>query len=118
MKDGKEVPMTRLPESTVIPSSLTPHPSSLSRSYTYCERLTRREAGNFYHAFRILPADQRRAMCALYAFLRVADDLADGPGDPTAKRMLLADWRRRFDRLLAGEYSHLLHAALHATMRG
>jgi phytoene synthase len=92
--------------------------TELSDSYTYCERLTRREAGNFYHAFRILPADQRRAMCALYAFLRVADDLADEPGELTAKQDWLADWRRRFDRVLAGEYSHPLHAALHDTVRG
>jgi phytoene synthase len=92
--------------------------TELSDSYSYCERLTRREAGNFYHAFRILPADQRRAMCALYAFLRVADDLADGPGDLAARRMLLADWQRRFERVLAGEYSHPLHAALHDTVRG
>jgi len=38
-------------------------PLSLAGSYAYCERLARREAGNFYHAFRLLPADQRRAMC-------------------------------------------------------
>ena len=51
---------------------------SLSASYAWCERLARRQAGNFYHAFRLLPAAQRRAMCALYAFMRVSDDLTDG----------------------------------------
>ena len=53
--------------------------STLAASYLYCERLARKQAGNFYHAFRILPNPQRRAMCALYAFLRVTDDLTDGP---------------------------------------
>jgi phytoene synthase len=86
---------------------------TVSRSYAYCERLTRREAGNFYHAFRVLPGPQRRAMCALYAFLRVADDLSDGPGSPQDKRAPLADWRYRLGRALAGDYSHALHAALH-----
>src|SRR5207245_5393809 len=43
----------------------------LAASYAYCERLARREAANFYPAFRVLPRPQRRAMCALYAFLRV-----------------------------------------------
>lgn len=90
---------------------------NLSRSYAYCERVARREAGNFYHAFRILPAAQRRAMCALYAFLRVADDLADGPGNPEAKALLLAAWRRRLGECLDGHYSHRLHAALHDTVR-
>ena len=34
----------------------------LTRSYAYCERLAARAAGNFYHAFRLLPRDQRRAI--------------------------------------------------------
>ena len=89
----------------------------LARSYAYCERLARREAGNFYHAFRLLPADQRRAMCALYSFMRVADDLADGPGPSEEKRRPLQDWRRRLDEALEGAYSHPLHPALHHAIR-
>ncbi len=93
-------------------------PKTLARSYAYCERLARREAGNFYHAFRLLPADQRRAMCTLYSFMRVADDLADGPGSAAEKRAPLAEWRRRFDAALQGDYSHPLHPALcHAVGR-
>ena len=34
---------------------------TLARSYAFCEQLARREAGNFYHAFRVLPGAQRRA---------------------------------------------------------
>lgn len=89
----------------------------LARSFRYCERLARREAGNFYPAFRILPAAQRRAMCALYAFLRVTDDLSDEPGTVDGKRAALADWRCRLDRALAGEFSHPLHAAFAHTTR-
>ena len=90
---------------------------SAARSYSYCERLARREAGNFYHAFRLLPADQRRAMSALYSLMRVADDLADGPGAAEEKRRPLADWRRRLDAALEGAYSHPLHPALHHAVR-
>src|SRR5262245_46406359 len=86
--------------------------ASLSRSYRYCERLARREAGNFYHAFRILPGAERRAMCALYAFLRISDDLADGPGTVWEKRTLLDDWRKGLDRALAGDFCHDIHPAL------
>ena len=50
----------------------------LDAAYAYCELLTRKEAGNFYHSFKYLPDDQRRAMCAYYAFCRRADDIADG----------------------------------------
>ncbi len=91
-------------------------PPPLAGSYAYCERLARREAGNFYHAFRVLPRGQRRAMCALYAFLRVTDDIGDGPGPPAAKLAPLADWRRRLDLALAGCYTHRLHAAFHHTV--
>src|SRR3954471_21916068 len=93
------------------------HLNSLSPSYSYCERLARREAGNFYHAFRILPAAQRRAMCALYAFLRISDDLTDGPGAPAEKRAPLAAWRQRLGLALRGVYTHRLHAALHHTVQ-
>jgi phytoene synthase len=84
-----------------------------ARSYSFCERLTRQAAGNFYHAFRILPGDQRRALCALYAFLRIADDLADAPGDAEARGPLLRAWRQDLAAALRGEYRHPLHPALH-----
>jgi phytoene synthase len=90
---------------------------TLARSYAYCDRLTRKEAKNFYYAFRVLPGAQRRAMGALYAFLRVADDLSDQPGDVAEKRARLADWRRQFDQALGGAYHHPLHPAFHDTVR-
>src|SRR5437868_39664 len=86
---------------------------SLARSYSYCERVARREAANFYPAFRVLPRSQRRAMCALYAFLRVTDDLIDGPGSAVQKQAALAAWRSAFRRALTGDYSHPLHAGFH-----
>ncbi|MBL8793019.1 MAG: phytoene/squalene synthase family protein [Planctomycetia bacterium] len=89
---------------------------ALARSYAYCERLARREAGNFYHAFRLLPAHQRRAMCALYAFLRIADDLADGTGASAAKRVALDAWEAALDAALAGCFNHRLHPALRDTV--
>ena len=56
----------------------------LKLAYRYCEELTMREAGNFYHSFKYLPDEQRMSMCAIYAFCRRADDIADG------------DWADRF----------------------
>lgn len=50
----------------------------IKTAYEYCEELTRREAGNFYHSFKYLPDFERRAICAYYAFCRRADDIADG----------------------------------------
>jgi phytoene synthase len=99
-----------------MPELAVPSVPDLARSYAYCERLARREAGNFYHAFRLLPHRQRRAMCALYAFMRVADDLSDGPGDAESRRGPLDDWRRQLHRALQGEYTHPLHPAFHDTV--
>jgi phytoene synthase len=89
----------------------------LSSSYAWCERLARRQAGNFYHAFRLLPTSPRRAMCALYAFMRVTDDLVDGPQALAGKRLALADWRQQLDAALAGVYAHPLHPAFHHTVK-
>jgi phytoene synthase len=88
----------------------------LSRSYAYCERLARRQAANFYPAFRILPRRQRRSMCALYAFLRIADDLADADGPVETRRIALDDYRRDLDRALEARYAHPMHVALHRTV--
>jgi phytoene synthase len=83
------------------------------RSYAYCERLARRSARNFHHAFRILPPPQRRATCALYAFLRIADDLSDGDGPVEQRREALARWREDLAAALNGDYCHPVHPALH-----
>ncbi len=96
--------------------SVTPRSRRVARSFAYCERLARRAAANFYLAFRLLPADERQAMCALYAFMRVADDAADEPGSARAKRAALEAWRDQFGDALAGVYRHPLHPALHATL--
>ena len=90
--------------------------ATLAESFAYCDHLARREAANFYHAFRLLPRRQRLDMAALYSFLRLTDDLADGPEPVEVKRAALDDWRRRLDRALAGSSSHPLHPALHDTV--
>ena len=74
----------------------------LRNSYRFCADLSRREAKNFYWSFRLLPPPRRRAMCALYAFMRHTDDLADEPGPVDGKRAALATWRLNLDAALAG----------------
>ena len=50
---------------------------TLDRAYAHCRAIAKREAKNFYYAFVALPAPRRNAICAIYAFMRKADDLAD-----------------------------------------
>ncbi len=91
--------------------------ASLLRSYSYCEEVARREAGNFYPAFLLLPPPRRLGMCALYTFMRLADDLSDEPRPNGEKCQLLAGLRRSLHSVLAGDTTHPMHAALAHTIR-
>jgi phytoene synthase len=65
----------------------------LARSYAACQQLARQAQSNFYGAFGLLPRPKRLAMCALYAYLRRADDLGDSPESADARRPSLARLR-------------------------
>lgn len=78
--------------------------ATVAESYRWCADEARREARNFYYAFRLLPPDKHRAICAAYMFFRLADDLADDPGRTADhKRAALAQWRHDTHAALAGE---------------
>jgi phytoene synthase len=49
----------------------------LARSRDYCRDLTRSAAKNFYFGLKLLPEPRRSAMFALYAYMRLVDDIAD-----------------------------------------
>jgi phytoene synthase len=74
----------------------------LDRSYEFCRGVARREARNFYYSFLVLPTERRRSMCALYAFMRHTDDLADEPASLEAKRSALEAWRAGLRSALEG----------------
>jgi phytoene synthase len=59
-------------------------------------------ASSFALAMRILPADRRAAMFAIYAFCRAVDDIADGPGSPIERRAALERWRADVDAIYDG----------------
>ena len=51
--------------------------AAVAAAYAHCRAVAKREAKNFYWAFRVLPQHKSDAMCAVYAFMRKADDLSD-----------------------------------------
>ena len=61
----------------------------LARAYAHCEAVTRTQAANFHYGIRLLSAERRRAMSAVYAFSREVDDIGDGDLDPGEKLRLL-----------------------------
>lgn len=76
---------------------------ALWKAYATCRGIARREAKNFYYAFVALPTNRRNAMCAVYAFMRKADDLADDESVSTAERRArLDEWLGRWRAVCAG----------------
>ncbi|HEX3871615.1 MAG TPA: phytoene/squalene synthase family protein [Pirellulales bacterium] len=90
--------------------------TSLEESYRLCQQKTRREARNFYYSFLLLPRAKRRAMCALYAFLRHTDDLGDCADSDVARRESLDAWRRSLECALEGRFDSPLLPALADTL--
>jgi phytoene synthase len=79
-----------------LTSSGTTQALTLESAYSICCAIAKREAKNFYYSFVALPAPRRNAICAIYAFMRKADDLSDDESIPHDGR------RRNLDIWLAG----------------
>ncbi len=80
-----------------------PLPSrSVSDSYAECHRIARAAHSNFYYAFYLLPKPKRDGLAALYAFMRLVDDVADEGNDLAGKQRGLAKWRAAFDEAVTG----------------
>ena len=98
--------MNRLPDN---PSEAEPN---IAEAYRECAEITRRSGSSFASAFWMLPKPKRNALHAIYAFCRLADDIADDPevaGDRTA---LLARWREELDGAYRGKAQHAVGVAL------
>jgi 15-cis-phytoene synthase len=65
----------------------------LQAAYAACRAIARKRAKNFFYAFVALPASKRDAICAVYAFMRQADDLSDDESLSIAERRVkLEKW--------------------------
>src|SRR6202022_705311 len=87
-------PLTR----TSIPVST----GDIAASYEECHRITRAAHSNFYPAFFLLPKPKRDGIVALYAFMRLIDDVSDEGEDVAAKQRGLAKWRAALDEAITG----------------
>jgi phytoene synthase len=86
------VPMapTTAPTTPTAPATQT---VTLDQAYEICRDIAKREAKNFYYAFVALPPARRNAICAIYAFMRKADDLSDDESlSCEERRRQLATW--------------------------
>ena len=71
---------------TAATQPMTADDPVLRASHAYCAEVTRSNAKNFYHGLRLARAEHRRALYAVYAWMRAADDIADRPA-PVPERL-------------------------------
>ncbi|MBI4909312.1 MAG: phytoene/squalene synthase family protein [Acidobacteria bacterium] len=90
--------------------------TALDESYRWCAGVARSRAKNFYPSFLLLDSTRRRSMCAVYAFMRICDDLSDEPGEK--QRSAFQDWRAQMSDAVEGRAlsRHLVWPALHDTV--
>jgi phytoene synthase len=90
----------------------------LEQSYRFCREVARKRARNFYYGFRLLPKPRRDAFCAVYAFMRYSDDVADSTAAVDERADRLQQWRQALDRALRGDYGDSqVFPALHDAAR-
>ena len=78
----------------------------LREFYRHCRRIHRRHDPTYYLATRRLPAEVRPAVHAVYAFVRLMDEIVDGPqrpADPAARRAALDRWELMLADTLRGD---------------
>jgi len=75
---------------------------SIEASYEACHGIARASRSNFYYAFFLLPKTKRDALAALYAFMRLVDDVSDEDQGLLAKQRGLAKWRAALDEAATG----------------
>jgi squalene synthase HpnC len=78
-------------------------PAGITASYDHCHRIARSAHSSFYPAFFLLPKTKRDGIVALYAFMRLIDDVSDEGADVTAKQRGLARWRAALDEAINGQ---------------
>jgi phytoene synthase len=81
-------------------------PEPLASAYAACERLAQSHYENFPVASRLLPRAMRPHVAAVYAFARIADDIADeGIASAPARLARLGEWRERLHEAAAADDS-------------
>jgi phytoene synthase len=90
---------------------------STELAYEHCRRLVRTSGSSFYAGMRILPADRREAIFAVYALARRIDDIADGvlPGEEKLEQ--LSSLREQLERTREERDDRVLAALADAAAR-
>ena len=97
---------------------MSPKSIDIEHSYRYCRNIARKRARNFYYSFIVLPRAKSDAMCAVYAFMRFCDDIADDPEIDGDRERMLAKWGESLVKGAEGDYGDSpILPAFHDTIR-
>ncbi len=98
--------MERPLTSAATPGGLRLADLRLAAAYEECTAIARDQAKNFYYAFLALPRPKRDGICAVYAFMRHADDISDDESRSRSERRAgLASWLDCWHSAASGEFT-------------
>jgi squalene synthase HpnC len=92
--------------------------AALEHDLRACARLARSHYENFAVGSLLMPRRLRLSLAAIYATVRIADDLADEPAQGVEPRRALADWERGLEAAALGRPApHFAQRACGAVIR-
>jgi squalene synthase HpnC len=103
VRKAKVTPITRATGGASGVAAVQRPALDVAASYEECHRIARDAHSNFYPAFFLLPKPKRDGIVALYAFMRLIDDVSDEGADLAEKQRGLAKWRAALDQAITGE---------------
>jgi squalene synthase HpnC len=88
----------------------------LAEARAFCRNLAHRHYENFTVISFLLPRRLRQDFANVYAYCRIADDLADELGDPAESLRRLDEWQQHLDLCFRGRSIHPVYVALEETI--
>ena len=90
--------------------------TTTQEAFEYCAAIAREHYENFPVASLFLPRERRPFVAAIYAFARIADDMADEGSLPPEERLRkLNEWEERLNASYQGNADHPVFIALAET---
>jgi squalene synthase HpnC len=96
---------------------MTLNKTSVQEARTYTRQLATTHYENFHVVSFLLPKHLHQDFYNVYAYCRIADDLADEIPDTAESLRQLNAWRVELDRMYAGEAQHPVFVALMGTVK-
>lgn len=91
-------------------------PVTIEAAHQYCRELAIKHYENFPVFLPLFSGDQKKALAAVYAFARTADDFADEAAFNNLRLEALESWRSELEACFQGRATHPVFVALRWTI--